>query len=224
MTRILVVEDDDATAFALRIDLTAEGYAVEEARDGEIALKLALGSSFDLILLDIGLPKKDGYTVCKELRRDGNRTPILMLTANTSDADKVRGLELEADEYVVKPYSPRVLLAQVRALLRRAGAEIPEIYRFGDVEVDFKRAELRRNGHPIKTTPLEFKLLSTFIRNRGRVLTRDRLIDEVWALANGPTDSAINTHIMNLRRKVEPDPHKPIYLAGVLGLGYRFDG
>jgi len=170
------------------------------------------------------LPKKDGYTVCRELRLAGNRTPILMLTAKAMEAEKVLGLELGADDYVTKPFSSLELRARVRALLRRAAGEASEVYHFGDVEVDFTRAEVRRGGSPMETTPLELKLLSTFVQRRGRILTREQLLDDVWRPDSSPTDRAIDNHIMNLRRKIEPDPQVPRYLVSVRGLGYRFDG
>jgi two-component system alkaline phosphatase synthesis response regulator PhoP len=224
MSRILVVEDEPGIALGLKNELTLEGYETELARDGEAALDRARGGAFDLILLDIMLPKKDGYTVCRELRQAGNRTPILMLTAKAIEAERVLGLELGADDYVTKPFSSLELLARVRALLRRAAGDAPEVYRFGDVEVDFTRAEVRRAGACVETTALEFKLLATFVRRRGRILTREQLLDDVWRPDSCPTDRVIDNHIMNLRRKIEPAPQAPRYLVSVRGLGYRFDG
>jgi len=170
------------------------------------------------------LPKKDGYAVCRELRQAGHRTPILMLTAKALEAEKVLGLELGADDYVTKPFSALELRARVKAMLRRAAPEAPEIYRFGEVEIDFTRAQVRRDGKPVETTPLEFKLLATFVRRRGRILTREQLLDDVWRPDSCPTDRVIDNHIMNLRRKIEPDPQAPRYLVSVRGLGYRFEG
>ena len=224
MTKILVVEDEPGIALGLKNELTVEGYAVEVVTDGQAAVERARGGGFALILLDLMLPKKDGYTVCRELRQAGNRTPILMLTAKALEAEKVLGLELGADDYVTKPFSSLELRARVRALLRRATGEASEIYHFGDVEVDFTRAEVRRGGSPVETTPLELKLLSTFVQRRGRILTREQLLDDVWRPDSSPTDRAIDNHIMNLRRKIEPDPQQPRYLVSVRGLGYRFDG
>jgi DNA-binding response OmpR family regulator len=192
--------------------------------DGQAAVERARGGGFDVILLDLMLPKKDGYTVCRELRQAGNHTPILMLTAKALEAEKVLGLELGADDYVTKPFSSLELRARVRALLRRAAGEASDLYSFGDVEVDFTRAEVRRGGNPVETTALEFKLLSTFVHRRGRILTREQLLDDVSRPDSSPTDRAIDNHIMNLRRKIEPDPQQPRYLVSVRGLGYRFDG
>ncbi len=224
MPRILVVEDEPSLALGLEDDLKLEGYEVVVARDGEAATKQALAQPFDLIILDIMLPRKDGFEVCRELRRAGLGTPIILLTAKTQESDKVLGLELGADDYVTKPFSPRELRARVKAILRRAAGEAPEIYKFGEVEVDFSRAELRRAGKPVEMTPLEFKLLAAFIRHRGRVLARDRLLDEVWGRGTFVTDRVVDTHITNLRKKVEPQPSNPRYLVSVRGLGYRFDG
>lgn len=224
MARILVVEDEPGIALGLEDDLKLEGYEVELARDGETASRLAREQPFDLILLDLMLPRKDGFEVCRELRRAGLRTPILMLTAKTQEAEKVLGLELGADDYVTKPFSPRELRARVKALLRRAAGDMPEICRFGEVEVDFSRCELRRAGQPVEVTPLEFKLLTAFIRNRGRVLTREQLLDDVWGPGTFVTDRVVDNQIVGLRRKIESEPGQPRYLVSVRGMGYRFDG
>lgn len=224
MPRILVVEDEPPLALGLEDDLKMEGYEVEVARDGETAGRRAREQSFDLIILDVMLPRKDGFEVCRELRRAGLRTPVILLTARTQESDKVLGLELGADDYVTKPFSPRELRARVKAALRRAAGELPEIYRFGDAEVDFTRCELRRGGKTVETTPIEFKLLSAFIRYRGRTLSRDKLLDEVWGRETYVTDRVVDTHITNLRKKIEPKPGEPRFLVSVRGMGYRFDG
>ncbi len=224
MARILVVEDEPSLALGLEDDLRLEGYEVEVARDGETASKRAGEQAFDLIVLDVMLPRKDGFEVCRELRRAGLRTPILFLTAKVQESDKVLGLELGGDDYLTKPFSAREFRARVMALLRRATGELPEIYRFGKVEVDFTRYEVRSAGTQVDVTPTEFKLLTAFIRHRGRVLTRDQLLDEVWGRGTFVTDRVIDTHITNLRRKIEPEPAKPRYLISIRGTGYRFDG
>ncbi len=224
MTKILVVEDEPYIALGLKSDLALEGYEVEVASDGEAAVDRARKEPFDLILLDVMLPGKDGFAVCRELRHDGIRTPIIMLTAKSQEAEKVLGLELGADDYVTKPFSPLELRARVQAVLRRVSGEAPEVYRFGDVEMDFTRAEVRRSGTVVLTSALEFKLLAAFIHHRGRLLTRERLLDEVWGQDGGPTDRAIDNHIMSRRRKTEPRPCRPRFLVSVRGLGYRFDG
>ena len=224
MARILVVEDEANIALALEDDLKKEGYDVEIVGDGERACGRALEEAFDLILLDVMLPRKDGFDVCRDLRRARVRTPILMLTAKTQEAEKILGLESGADDYVTKPYSPRELRARIKALLRRATDELPEVYRFGDVEVDFGRYEVRRGGRLLEVTPTEFKLLSAFIRQRGRVLTRDQLLDLAWGQGVFVTDRVVDNQIVNLRKKIEPKPSKPRYLHNVRGVGYRFDG
>jgi DNA-binding response OmpR family regulator len=223
MAKLLIVEDDPGIAFGVKNDLALEGHDVEVAKDGLTGLERARGGAFDLILLDVMLPKKDGYAICRELRHAGNRTPILMLTAKALEAEKVLGLELGADDYVTKPFSAIELRARVKAMLRRAVPEAPDIFRFGDVEVDFARGEVRRGGEPVETTRLEFKLLTTFVRRQGRILTRSHLLDLVWRPDSCPTDRVIDNHIMNLRRKIEPDPQEPHYLVSVRGMGYRFD-
>ncbi len=224
MARILVVEDDPAIALGLEDDLTLEGYEVETVRDGIAAATSARERQFDLILLDVMLPKKDGFEVCRELRRNGITTPIIMLTAKTHEAEKVMGLELGADDYVTKPFSPAELRARVKAVLRRSNNEAPQSYRFGDVEVDFVRFELRRAGEPVHATPTELRLLSAFVRNRGRVLDRNELTELVWGRDTAITSRVIDTHVANLRQKVETDAAEPRYVVGVRGVGYRFDG
>ncbi|OGD14004.1 MAG: DNA-binding response regulator [Candidatus Aminicenantes bacterium RBG_16_63_14] len=224
MKRILVVEDEAAIAFGLQLDLKSEGYDVEIESDGESGLERARKEAFDLILLDVMLPRKDGFEVCRELRRGGSKTPIIMLTAKTQEAEKVLGLEIGADDYVTKPFSPRELRARVKAALRRAAEDDLPIYRFGDAEVDFGRCELRRAGKPVELTALEFKLLAAFVRNGGKVLSRDQLLDLVWGQGTFVTDRVVDNHVVTLRKKVEPDPSKPRFVVSVRGLGYRFDG
>lgn len=225
MTKILVVEDEPAIALGLEDDLKMEGYDVEVISDGAAATDRARKHKFDLILLDVMLPGKDGFEVCRELRRHGLQTPILMLTAKTQESEKVMGLELGADDYVTKPFGTRELRARIKALLRRrSGSEPLGVYRFGDVEVDFERGELRRAGQTVDLTPIEFKLMELFVRSRGRVLSRDRLLEGAWAPDTFASDRVVDNHIANLRKKIEPDPVNPQYLKNVRGLGYRFDG
>jgi DNA-binding response OmpR family regulator len=223
MSRILVVEDEPGIAFALDADLRAEGYSVRVATTGDEAIGLARGESFDLILLDVMLPGKDGFDVCRELRRSGLRIPIVLLTAKSHEAEKVMGFELGADDYVTKPFSPRELRARVKAHLRRAAGDTLEIFRFGDAEVDFARGEVRRNGAPVELSALEFKLLTAFVRRRGRLLTREQLLDAAWGPGVNLNDRVVDNHIVGLRRKLEPDQNKPTFLLNIRGLGYRFD-
>jgi DNA-binding response OmpR family regulator len=224
MARILVVEDEPDIALLLRDDLAAEGHEVEVLTDGDAALKRGKEPGLDLIVLDVMLPRRDGFDVCRDLRRARVRTPIIILTAKTHEAEKILGLELGADDYVTKPFSSRELHARIKAVLRRVEGATEEVRRIGNVEIDFARGEVRRDGKPEDITPLELRLLATFIRHCGRVLSRDQLIEEAWGVGTYITDRAVDAHIVNLRRKVEPDPAKPRYLVSVRGLGYRFDG
>jgi two-component system alkaline phosphatase synthesis response regulator PhoP len=223
--RILVVEDEIAIALGLRNDLTLEGYTVDVVGDGEAAIDRVSDLRPDLILLDIMLPKKDGLSVCRELRRSGVTTPIIMLTARAQDTDKVMGLELGADDYVTKPFSPMELRARVKAALRRgSGAGASSRVRFGDVEVDFDRCVTTRGGTVVDLTPLELKVLQALVEARGRLLTRDQIIDRVWGAGVSISDRVVDNHMMNLRRKLEADPAEPLFLVSVRGLGYRFEG
>jgi DNA-binding response OmpR family regulator len=226
MTRILVVEDEPGIALGLEDDLKTEGYEVEVITDGAVASRRAREGAFDLILLDVMLPGKDGFEVCRDVRRAGLRTPILLLTAKTQEAEKVMGLELGADDYVTKPFGTRELRARVKALLRRGEAQdAPRpSYRFGDVEVDFGRGELRKAGYPVDLTPIEFKLLALFVDSPGRVLSRERLVSGVWGPDTFASDRIVDNHIANLRRKIEPDAASPRYFRNVRGMGYRFEG
>jgi DNA-binding response OmpR family regulator len=224
MTRILVVEDEAAIARALADDFRSQGYDVELAADGRTAFEKARTDAFDLVVLDVMLPGKDGFDVCRDLRRAGVRTPILMLTAKTHEVEKVLGLELGADDYVTKPYSRRELQARVKALLRRSAGELPETCRFGEVEIDFSRGEVRRGGRTVEVTPLEFKVLTAFVRRQGRVLTRQLLLDEAWGRDLFVTERVVDNQVNNLRKKIEPDPSRPRYLVTVAGQGYRLDG
>jgi two-component system alkaline phosphatase synthesis response regulator PhoP len=223
VNRVLVVEDEPGIAFALDADLRAEGYDVKVATTGDDALRTMRAERVDLVLLDVMLPGKDGFEVCRELRRAGVRTPIILLTAKSQEAEKVMGLELGADDYITKPFSPRELRARIKAALRRAAPESPDLFRFGDTEVDFGRCEVRRGGHTVDLSALEFKLLTAFVRSRGRVLTREQLLDAAWGRDVSLNDRVVDNHIVSLRRKIEPDPARPQYLVNIRGLGYRFD-
>ena len=225
MPSILIVEDDAAIAIALEDDLRLEGHDVEVVRDGDAATIRAREADFDLIVLDVMLPKKDGFDVCRELRRTGVASMILLLTARTAETEKVLGLDLGADDYMTKPYSPKELRARIRALLRRTAHEAGATANvsFGDCELDFGRGELRRAGRMVPTTPLEFKLLGLMARRAGRVLTRRVLIDEVWGKETAITERVVDNQITNLRKKIEPVPEAPRYLRSVRGFGYRFD-
>jgi DNA-binding response OmpR family regulator len=222
--QVLVVEDEPDLAAGLEDDLVMEGYRVTVARDGHAALALALDGAFDAIVLDVMLPGRDGFEVCRAIRRAGKRTPIILLTAKAQESDKVLGLELGADDYVTKPFSPRELRARLKAVMRRGQGDAPQVVRFGDVEVDASACIVRRGGVPLDVTTLEFKLLSLFIRRKGHVLTRGELLDAVWGSDVHVTDRVVDTHVANLRKKIEADPARPRHIASVRGIGYRFDG
>ena len=224
MARILVVEDEPDIAMLLQDDLVEEGHHVEVVGDGVAAVERGKEPVWDLIVLDVMLPRRDGFDVCRDLRRARVGTPIIILTAKTQEAEKILGLELGADDYITKPFSSRELRARIKAVLRRSEGASGEVFRLGDTEIDFGRGELRRSGKPQELTPLEFKLLATFIRHRGRALTREQLLDQVWGREIAVTDRVIDTHITNLRKKIEPDPSAPRYVVSVRGIGYRFDG
>lgn len=233
MVKILVIEDEPGIAFSLETDLQTEGYEVAIVGDGAQAIPRALGESFDLILLDVMLPNKDGFEICRQLRHHGLKIPIILLTAKTHEAEKILGLDVGADDYVTKPFSPSELRARIRAFLRRATARATEhvvagngddVQRFGTCELDLTRFELRRNGKSVETTATELKLLAAFVRNRGRLLTRERLLDEVWGTGIAVTDRVIDNHVVSLRKKIEEEPSSPRYLISVRGVGYRFDG
>jgi len=224
MPRILIVEDEPDIAMGLERDLSLHGYDVEVVKDGESAAERGREPQWDLILLDVMLPRMDGFEVCRELRRARITTPIILLTAKTHEAEKVLGFELGADDYVTKPFSPRELRARVKAVLRRADDLAGETYRFGDCEVDFARACLTRNMEPVETSALEFRLLSAFVRSHGRVLTRDQLIEQVWGSDTFVSPRVVDTHVVSLRKKIEPEPAHPRYLISLRGIGYRFDG
>ena len=222
MAHILVVEDEPDIALGLQLDLRDEGHEVEIASNGEEASRRGREAQWDVILLDVMLPLKDGFEVCRDLRRAKVRTPILMLTAKTHDAEKVMGLDMGADDYVTKPFSPRELRARIRALLRRTLPPSDSVHRIGDCEVDFARAEVRRGGAAADLTAIELKMLEAFLRQPGRVLTRAQIIDEVWGDVS-VTDRVVDTHIVKLRRRVEPVPAEPRHIVSVRGIGYRFE-
>jgi two-component system alkaline phosphatase synthesis response regulator PhoP len=224
MKRILIIEDEESILMALEDNLRLEGYEVACGEDGEQGLSMAKEHNFDLIILDIMLPKMDGFEVCKHLRKDGIVTPILMLTAKGQEIDKVLGLELGADDYVTKPFSPRELLARIKALLRRTEQfqKGIESFKFGDVEVDFGKYEVKKCGKIVYMTALEFSLLHFLIQNKDKVLDRDAILDEVWGRDVYIQPRTIDKHIGELRKKLEEDPSNPEHILGVRGVGYKF--
>jgi two-component system, OmpR family, alkaline phosphatase synthesis response regulator PhoP len=224
MAKILIVEDEPSIAIALEDDLRHEGYQTELASDGEAATRRAIAGGFDLVLLDVMLPLRDGFEVCRRIRAAGIEIPIVLLTAKALESEKIVGLGAGADDYVTKPYSARELRARIKAHLRRGTRQMPNVYQFGDAELDFVRCELRRAGKPVDLSALEFKMLSVFVRRSGRLLSRAQLLAEVWGPDTHVTDRVVDNQVTNLRKKIEPDPSRPRYLIALRGLGYRFDG
>jgi two-component system, OmpR family, alkaline phosphatase synthesis response regulator PhoP len=224
--RVLLVEDEESLVLTLGDRLKAEGYVVEARGDGESALTLAAEKPFDLVILDVMLPGIDGFEVCRELRRTGVQAPVLMLTARTQVVDKVVGLKLGADDYLTKPFEMIELLARLEALLRRrsSGATASDVYAFGAVKADFRRAEVTRDGAPVPLSSMELRLLRCLVDHRGEVLSRDRLLDEVWGYDATPFSRTVDVHVASLRSKIEANPSHPQYIITVHRLGYRFDG
>ena len=223
--KILLVEDEAGLILTLTDRLQSEGFDVKTAADGESGLALALSENFDLIILDVMLPKKNGLDVCRDLRQKNIVTPILMLTAKGETIDKVLGLKLGADDYLTKPFEMMELLARIEALLRRSSKTVQnstENFRFGDVAIDFKRAEVIKNNEPIDLSAIEFKLLQFLIENRGAVHSRDKLLDEVWGYDAMPTTRTVDVHIAWLRQKLEPNPKHPQFIQTIHGFGYKF--
>jgi len=223
--RILVAEDDPKQATLVRVYLEREGYQVLTVRDGRAALEAARTRKPDLLILDVMMPNVDGLDVCRILRAE-SQVPILLLTARTTEEDKLLGLDLGADDYVTKPYSPRELTARTRALLRRAGtgAQNPRgVLRVGEVEVDPDRFEVRLAGLPIAMTAKEFGILETLAAEPGRVFTRAHLLEKVYGFDTDVLERTVDAHVMNLRRKLEPDPARPRYVITVHGRGYKLD-
>lgn len=223
MARILLVEDEPSIALALEDDLRREGHDVDLVMDGEEACRRGAAGHYSLIVLDVMLPKRDGFEVCRYLRSEGVKTPILMLTARGQESEKVIGLELGADDYVTKPYGPRELRARVKALLRRLGDSGQTLFRFADFELDAARGELRRNGVRVELKALELRLLTFLLRREGHVLSRQQILDEVWGQETHITERVVDNQVTNLRKKIEPEPDRPRHLISLRGTGYRFD-
>jgi DNA-binding response OmpR family regulator len=225
VSRILVVEDDPSILRGLTVNLTLESYEVIVAGDGESAVETIRSEKPDLVILDVMLPRMNGYEVCRKARAEGFGMPIVMLTARGEEADRIVGLDLGADDYVTKPFSIRELLARIRALLRRAGTPAegaPDVLRFDDVIIDFKRYEATRGGNPLSMTPKEFGVLRLLAARAGEVVTRDELLLEVWGYDALPTTRTVDNHIASLRSKLEQTPSEPKRLQTVHGVGYRW--
>ncbi len=227
MSKVLIVEDEASMAAALRDGFEYEGYAVAHAADGESALDMLADDPPDLLILDIMLPKMSGLDVCKQIRAGGSALPIIMLTARSQEIDKVLGLKLGADDYVTKPFSFLELMARVEALLRRSAptpgeAAGAQVFQFGDVAVDFRKAEVRKAGELVDMSRRELRLLEYFLRHRGEVLSRDRILDVVWDYNNAPLTRTVDMHVAKLRRKLEDEPADPHWIVTVHRVGYKF--
>ena len=225
--RVLLVEDEAGLRLTLSDRLASEGYVVETAPDGEAGLASAASGGYDLIVLDVMLPRMNGFDVCRAVRQRGVTTPILMLTARGQVVDKVVGLKLGADDYLTKPFETIELMARLEALLRRQPSHpLPgsEVYRFGDIVVDFRRAEVLRGGRPVDLSAREFKLLRHFIEHRGATLSRDELLSQVWGYSGTPLTRTVDVHVAGLRQRIERHPKSPEFIVTIHGLGYKFLG
>lgn len=225
--KILVVEDEPGIRLSISDELESTGYEVFTAENGEKGLAAAEREKPDLIILDLMMPVLDGYEVCKKLRMRGDRTPIIMLTVRDKEIDKVLGLELGADDYMIKPFSLRELTARVKAVLRRAEEKPahPGVVSFGGVRLDFKKFEASKNGRDLDLTPLEFQMLKLLVERKGEVLKRDDFLDGVWGEDNVSVSfRTVDSHIANIRRKIEDDPSNPRHILSIRGVGYKFTG
>lgn len=225
--KILIIEDEADVLRGLEINLTREGYRVLEAATGDAGLQLAIRENPSLIILDLMLPGMTGLDVCRELRRKGFETPIIMLTAKSEEIDRVVGLEIGADDYVSKPFSLRELLARIHVQLRKRPQRSQERlarYRFNEVEVDFEKYTATRKGEPVGLTAKEYEVLQLLIQCRGEVVTRDRMLNEVWGYEAYPTTRTVDNHILKLRQKLEDNPANPRYILSIYGEGYKFVG
>ena len=226
MNRILLIEDEPQMLLCLRDNLELEGYYVQTAADGDEGLSKASSAPPDLVILDVMLPKRNGFDVCRELRARNVSTPIVMLTARSAETDKVLGLELGADDYVTKPFSITELLARVRAVLRRSNPQRPaaETVRIGDIDFDFRLHQARRGQARIEFTAREFELLRYLVQHVGQVVTREQILNDVWGYEEYPTTRTIDNFVAKLRQKIEKSPHAPEHILTIHGSGYKFVG
>jgi two-component system alkaline phosphatase synthesis response regulator PhoP len=223
--KILIIEDEPGILLSLRDELESEGYIVYEAGDGQKGLALTKQHKPDLIILDIMLPVLDGYEVCKRLRMAGDTTPVVMLTVKDKEIDKVLGLELGADDYVTKPFSLRELMARVKAIFRRTEERAKDIstYKFGQIELDFRKYEAKKKDKKLEFTPLEFQMLKLFIQKKEQVISRDDFLDKIWGEENTYVSlRTVDSHIANIRKKIEEDPSHPKHIISIRGVGYKF--
>jgi two-component system alkaline phosphatase synthesis response regulator PhoP len=227
MKRLLMIEDEPGLVLTLADRLGREGYSVSTAQDGATGLERAVQEPFDVILLDVMLPRQSGFDVLRDLRQQGVDTPVIMLTARGQVVDKVVGLKLGADDYVTKPFEMMELLARIEARLRRAAPPATvdaEAYRFGAIQVDFRKAEVTRDGEPVTLSAREYQLLRYLIEHRGATISRDELLNQVWGYNAMPNTRTVDVHIAWLRQKIEPNARHPQFILTAHGLGYKFVG
>jgi DNA-binding response OmpR family regulator len=224
MKKILIVEDEKDMVTGLKFNLEARDYAVIAAYDGEAGYQKALEEKPDLVILDLMLPKLNGYEVCKRLKKEVPDIPVIMLTAKSQEAEIVTGLELGADDYITKPFSVLELLARIKAVLRRvkSGSEMPEVHRFGNLEINLKKYYASKNGKSLKLSPREYEILKCFIERKGEIVSRDELLNQVWGYNSFPNTRTIDAHIAKLRQKIEDKPKEPELIITIHGTGYKF--
>ena len=224
MKKILIVEDEHDMVTGLKFNLEARDYTVIAAYDGETGYKKALAEKPDLVILDLMLPKLNGYEVCKMLKKEIPDLPIIMLTAKSQEAEIVTGLELGADDYITKPFSVLELIARINALFRRvaSGSGSQEVHRFGDLEINFKKYNSRKKGRSLKLSPREYELLRCFIERQGEIISREELLKQIWGYDSIPDTRTVDAHIAKLRRKIEDNPEEPKLIVTVHGIGYKF--
>ncbi|MFH1741685.1 MAG: response regulator transcription factor [bacterium] len=223
MTKILIIEDEPDMRRGLEDNLRYDGYSIVSTANGKEGLRLAQQDTYNLIILDLMLPGMDGLDLCRQLKREGSSTPIIMLTAKGSESDRVMGLEVGADDYITKPFSLRELLARIKAILRRSGAIASfSEYQFGDFYLNFKRYEATKAGEPLQLSPREFEILRVLTERRGEIVSRELFLEEVWGYDSAPSTRTVDNHIAKLRQKIETDPENPQHIVTVHRMGYKF--
>jgi two-component system alkaline phosphatase synthesis response regulator PhoP len=224
MKKILIVEDEKDMVIGLKFNLEARDYTVIAAYDGEEGYQKALEEQPDLVILDLMLPKRNGYEVCKSLKQEIPELPIIILTAKSQEAEIVTGLELGADDYITKPFSVLELLARIKAVLRRviSGTQIPEVYRSGDLEINFRKYSARKKGQSLTLSPREYEIIKYFIERRGEIISREDLLNQVWGYDSYPNTRTVDAHIAKLRQKIEDNPENPELIITIHGTGYKF--